>query len=63
MVSILLYSNFADHHAEHEQLLHQLEEANQRRVQLLQDIDKCKKALQNHKNSVNEYTREHRHIM
>ena len=58
-----MHSNFADHHAEHEQLLRQLEEAKQQRVNLLHKIDECRRALQNHRDSVTEYGQEHRHIM
>ena len=62
-LGIFVHSNFADHHAEHEQLLRQLEEAKQQRVNLLHKIDECRRALQNHRDSVTEYGQEHRHIM
>ena len=58
-----MYSNFADHYAEHEQLLRQLEEAKQQRGNLLQRIDECRRALQNHREAVTEYGQEHRQIM
>jgi len=52
--------NFADHHAEHEQLQHDLEEAEQNHLGLRQEIENCKRAVSNHRDSVNEYNREQR---
>ena len=56
-------SNFADHHAEDEQLLHQLEEAKQQHIQLLEEIDQCRNALQKHRDAASEYGSEHQDIM
>jgi len=57
-----MHSNFADNHAEHEQLQRDLEEAEQQHVGLRQEIEDCKKAVTNHRESANEYTREQRQI-
>ncbi|XP_065906821.1 structural maintenance of chromosomes protein 6-like isoform X2 [Dysidea avara] len=54
--------NFADNHAEHEQLQRNLEEAEQRHLGVRQEIEDCKRVITNHRESANEYSREQRQI-
>jgi len=61
-IVFILCSNFADNHAEHEQLKHDLEGAEQHHIDLRQEIEDCKRAVNNHQESANQYSREQRQI-
>jgi len=56
-------SNFAGNHVEYKQLQHDLEEAEQHHLSLRQEIEDCKKAVNSHRDSANEYSREQQQIM